>query len=55
MSVRVISRIRSRMFAIFMEEFSPAGADEVLDIGVISDQSYRSSNYSKCFIFIGME
>jgi hypothetical protein len=45
MSVRVATRVRSRIFAMFMEEFSPTETDEVLDLGVTSDQSYESSNY----------
>jgi hypothetical protein len=45
MAVRVATRVRARMFAMFMKEFSPTEADEVLDLGVTSDQSYESSNY----------
>jgi hypothetical protein len=45
MSVRVATRVRSRIFAMFMEEFSPTETDEVLDLGVTSDQGYESSNY----------
>jgi hypothetical protein len=44
-SVRIATRVRSRIFAIFMSEFNPTAADEVLDLGVTSDQSYASSNY----------
>jgi len=33
------------MFAQFMKEFTPMARDSLLDVGVTSDQSYRSSNY----------
>jgi ubiquinone/menaquinone biosynthesis C-methylase UbiE len=45
LSVRVATRVRYTMFARFMEEFSPNEADEILDLGVTSDQTYASSNY----------
>lgn len=44
-SVRVGARVRSHMFALFVGEFGPTETDEVLDLGVTSDRSYRSSNY----------
>ena len=33
------------MFDMFIAEFSPTSADEMLDIGVTSDRSFSSSNY----------
>jgi ubiquinone/menaquinone biosynthesis C-methylase UbiE len=45
LSVRVATQVRRRMFAAFMHEFTPAPSDAILDVGVTSDQSYRSSNY----------
>jgi len=45
LAVRVATRVRARIFSMFMGEFSPTEADEVLDLGVTSDQSYKSSNY----------
>jgi ubiquinone/menaquinone biosynthesis C-methylase UbiE len=45
MAVRVAARTRSRLFAMFMEEFSPSPTDDVLDLGVTTDQTYESSNY----------
>jgi hypothetical protein len=45
MAVKVATRVRSQMFAMFMSEFNPTETDEVLDLGVTSDQSYESSNY----------
>jgi SAM-dependent methyltransferase len=44
MAVRVATRVRARIFATFMTEFNPTEADEMLDLGVTSDQSYKSSN-----------
>ena len=45
LSVRIAVRARQKMFDAFMEEFAPARDDKVLDLGVTSDRSYRSSNY----------
>lgn len=45
LSIRVATAMRRRMFAAFMQEFTPQPSDTVLDIGVTSDQSYSSSNY----------
>ena len=45
LSVRVATRVRREMFAMFMSRFHPAPTDEVLDIGVTSDRTYGSSNY----------
>jgi ubiquinone/menaquinone biosynthesis C-methylase UbiE len=45
LSVRVATRMRHRMFGMFMAEFEPSEADQILDIGVTSDQTYSSSNY----------
>jgi ubiquinone/menaquinone biosynthesis C-methylase UbiE len=45
LSIRIATRVRSQMFAAFMDEFSPRPSETVLDIGVTSDQSYTSSNY----------
>jgi hypothetical protein len=44
-AVRIATHVRSQMFAMFMSEFDPTEADEVIDLGVTSDQSYQSSNY----------
>jgi hypothetical protein len=45
LSVRVATRVRHRMFRMFMDEFRPSASDRVLDAGVTSDQTYASSNY----------
>src|SRR5258707_1010439 len=45
LAVRAATRVRRKMFEMFMSRFSPSKSDEILDIGVTSDQSYRSSNY----------
>jgi len=45
LSVRIATRVRTQMFAAFMDEFSPNPQDTVLDVGVTSDQTYSSSNY----------
>lgn len=45
LSIRVATRVRSRMFKAFMREFAPTDSDTILDIGVTSDQTYASSNY----------
>jgi hypothetical protein len=45
LSVRLATRVRARMFAMFMSEFNPTATDDVLDLGVTSDESYASSNY----------
>jgi hypothetical protein len=45
LAVRVATRVRAEMFAMFMAELSPTPSDLVLDMGVTSDQTYSSSNY----------
>ncbi len=45
LSVRVATRVRSRMFEMFMAEFDPSETDQILDIGVTSEREYSSSNY----------
>lgn len=45
LSIRVATQVRRRMFAAFMQEFSPLASETILDVGVTSDQSYTSSNY----------
>ena len=45
LAVHVATRVRRKMFEMFMSRFNPSKSDEILDIGVTSDQSYRSSNY----------
>lgn len=45
LSVRVATKVRHEMFAMFMSELRPAPTHRILDIGVTSDQSYSSSNY----------
>src|SRR3954469_2386133 len=45
LSSRVATRVRHAMFARFIGEFSPTESDEILDLGVTSDQSYPLSNY----------
>lgn len=45
LSVRVATRVRCRMFEMFMAEFDPSETDQILDIGVTSDREYSSSNY----------
>ena len=45
LSMRVGGYVRAQMFSMFMEEFCPRDTDEVLDLGVTSDQNYESSNY----------
>lgn len=45
MSIRVATMMRKRMFASFMDEFTPRPSESILDIGVTSDQTYSSSNY----------
>lgn len=44
-SIRVATMMRKRMFASFMDEFTPRPSESILDIGVTSDQTYSSSNY----------
>lgn len=48
-SVRIAARVRARMFDRFMRTLEPSPSDNVLDIGVTSDQSYESSNYFEAF------
>jgi ubiquinone/menaquinone biosynthesis C-methylase UbiE len=45
LAIRTATRMRRRMFAMFMDEFRPTSKDTVLDLGVTSDQSYEHSNY----------
>lgn len=45
LAVQIAARVRSRMFALFMSKFRPSELDEVLDLGVTTDQSFASSNY----------
>jgi hypothetical protein len=45
MAIRAATRVRARLFALYMAEFNPAEADEVLDLGATSDRSYDTSNY----------
>ena len=45
LSIRVATRMRARMFAAFMAEFTPGETNTILDVGVTSDTSYSSSNY----------
>src|SRR5438552_554107 len=45
LAIGVATRVRHRMFAAFMNEFSLSEDDEILDLGVTSDQTYASSNY----------
>jgi ubiquinone/menaquinone biosynthesis C-methylase UbiE len=45
LSIHVATRVRDRMFASLMKEFSFSESDEILDLGVTSDQTYSSSNY----------
>jgi ubiquinone/menaquinone biosynthesis C-methylase UbiE len=45
LAVHAATRVRRKMFEMFMSRFNPSKSDEILDIGVTSDQSYRSSNY----------
>lgn len=45
LSIRVATRVRSRMFEAFIREFTPLHSETILDVGVTSDQSYSSSNY----------
>lgn len=45
LATRVAARVRTRMFAAFMDEFAPLPSENILDVGVTSDQSYTSYNY----------
>ena len=45
LAIRVASKVRYDIFRRVMAEFSFSESDEVLDLGVTSDQSYTSSNY----------
>ena len=45
LAIRTATRMRHRMFAMFMEEFRPTPKDTVLDLGVTSDRTYEHSNY----------
>ena len=49
LSNRVATRMRTRMFGAFMDEFAPLPSETVLDVGVTSDRSYTSSNYLEAF------
>ncbi len=44
-AIKVSTRMRRKMFKMFMDEFQPAGDESILDVGVTSDQSYENSNY----------
>src|SRR5215204_3161183 len=44
-SMRAATRMRAQMFHLFMRALKTRPHDRVLDIGVTSDQTYRSSNY----------
>ena len=44
-AVRTATRVRREMYELFMSQLGPGEADEILDLGVTSDQSYASSNY----------
>ena len=45
LAIKIAAYQRRRMFAHFMEESRLQPADTLLDVGVTSDQSYKSSNY----------
>jgi hypothetical protein len=45
LAIRVASKVRYDIFSMVMAEFSFSKSDEVLDLGVTSDQSYASSSY----------
>ena len=41
----VSTRMREKLFWMFMREFAPVETDEVLDLGATADADYVSSNY----------
>jgi ubiquinone/menaquinone biosynthesis C-methylase UbiE len=45
LAVKVATRVRRSMFQMFMSSFEPRHGDNILDVGVTSDQTYSSSNY----------
>lgn len=45
LAIKVVTRMRERMFARFMIELAPTERDTALDVGATSDQEYSSSNY----------
>jgi ubiquinone/menaquinone biosynthesis C-methylase UbiE len=45
LSIRVATRVRHQIFRDFMAVAAPRESDEVLDLGVTSDEAYASSNY----------
>ena len=45
LTVRVIGRMRRRMYERFLELAGVRADDEILDVGATSDRSYESSNY----------
>jgi ubiquinone/menaquinone biosynthesis C-methylase UbiE len=45
LAIRVSTKMRQAMFRMFMNEFRPTANENVLDVGVTSDQTYDNSNY----------
>ena len=45
LSVKIASKVRRKMYQLFMEVMHPEPYDTLLDVGVTSDRSYSSSNY----------
>jgi len=45
LAIKVITRMRKRMYRHFLETMSIKSNHRLLDVGVTSDQSYESSNY----------
>jgi hypothetical protein len=43
LAVKVATRVRRSMFHMFMSSFEPRHGDNILDVGVTSDQTYSSS------------
>jgi hypothetical protein len=46
---RITSRVRRRMFDLFIAEFAPDASETVLDVGVTSDRTYEHSNYFESY------
>lgn len=45
LAMRVSTRMRQKMFKMFIDEYQPTVEESILDVGVTSDQSYENSNY----------